>query len=165
MVLITTSVEAAKVRSLSREVKVEKDGENLIEVAVRCNGIKQARVITRIQGQDNWCFASNPDLCHSRKMRAARKVCSSASSVTKAPETDTTEVKTKPTPTPTPEKSTPVTNTPNVSQKAKVGPNGKTRAELMKEYIQIEEQRILVEQQKIELNKRELEIQKRELAL
>lgn len=167
--LMTSFAEAASVRSLSRETRVQVDGKTFIEVAVNCSVYSKPRIISRASGDNKWCAKNDPSACYRGKIRAARKACSSRKSratVDKTPDNKAEEVAKAKSEQAVKEPVVKATNkkAPAVNT-AKLGPNGKTRSQLMKEYIQIEEQRILVEQQKLELNKRELELQKRELAL
>ncbi|GHA04729.1 hypothetical protein GCM10008090_12700 [Arenicella chitinivorans] len=75
--LLVPGVHAAEVRSISREVKSELDGETIWTVHVKCAGISEERSIERTDSSRKWCSEDLPTMCSRKKVKAANNVCGS----------------------------------------------------------------------------------------
>jgi len=73
--LISGVVNAAEVRSISREVKSEIDGEVTWTVYITCAEIDEDRAIERVGSRGKWCSEDLPSMCGRKKVTVASKVC------------------------------------------------------------------------------------------
>ncbi len=74
-VLVSSVANAAEVRSISREVKSEFDGETIWTVYVKCAGVSEERAIERSDSNTKWCAEDLPEMCGRKKVKLAKKVC------------------------------------------------------------------------------------------
>lgn len=167
--MLPNLVSAAPVKSISLEVF--KDGaERFWEVSVNCEGLNQPRLMRHPIEDGQWCSNDIKNLCDKNKFSLSRKLCddnfnqqvvnfqnsplstqanngSVVSKIEKKPVEEIGKVaKTK----------TPSAIQVNRGQVA-------SPENLLKEKMQIEEQRILIEQKRLELRRRELSLQKQQL--
>ncbi len=174
---------AAPVDSMSLEIF--KDGpQRFWEVSVKCEGQTQPRVMLRPVDNDQWCSSEIGSLCDKNKFSLSRQLCSdnfsqqvanfkdgkpvsivSAENVNIAPIVDA-EVEPEPLQN---EVTNDVTKAPinietQVSTPSRVPNQLVSKENLLKEQMQIEEQRILIEQKRLELRRKQLELQKRQLS-
>jgi hypothetical protein len=172
---------AAPVDSMSLEVF--KDGpQRFWEVSVVCEGQIHPRLMLRPVDKDQWCSSEIGSLCDENKFSLSRQLCSDnfnqqlvnhkegrpvltvkADPIDINPDigdnVDTKQLE--------PLATTPTTNSP---VNAGTPPSTSTIApiqvvskeNLLKEQMQIEEQRILIEQKRLELRRKQLELQKRQ---
>lgn len=77
ILLTAAGANAAEVRSISREVKSELDGETIWTVYVKCAGVSEERSIERNDGSRKWCSEDLPTMCSRKKVKAANNVCGS----------------------------------------------------------------------------------------
>ena len=185
--LLGSQVSAAPVSSMSLEVFKEDDGRYW-EVSVQCEGEAAPHLIRRSVESEQWCDAQNSAVCDTNKFSLSRTVCGETaeeSNAAQAPAVATQQVPEQA----APEAQAPVTTapptvaattapkntepqatpestaaTPQVEAAPADAPAPKlSRAELLKEQMQIEEQRILIQQKRLELQRKELELKKRQI--
>ncbi len=75
LALMASAGHAAEVRSISREVKNEFDGEVSWTVYIKCAGVTEERAIERNGKKAKWCAEDLPTLCSKQKVKAANRVC------------------------------------------------------------------------------------------
>lgn len=68
-------INAAEVRSISREIPVNGATIPSWDVNVECAGVEDTRVIQRIGKAGKWCSTDLPDVCGRKKVKMAKKVC------------------------------------------------------------------------------------------
>jgi hypothetical protein len=176
---------AAPVKSMSLEVF--KDGQQRFwEVSVVCQGITQPRVMLRPVDKDQWCSSEIGTLCDKNKFSLSRQICADDFSqqlanfnsgqpvslikadpvavksvdkdvAKKVVESAASQVN------PKAAKETTIAPTAEVKVPAGQSTNVASKENLLKEQMQIEEQRILIEQKRLELRRKQLELQKRQL--
>lgn len=176
---------AVPVKSLSLEVF--KDGQQRFwEVSVNCESLTQPRVMLRPVDKDQWCSSEIATLCNKNKFSLSRQLCSdnfeqqlanfqrgeSVSTVEADPIAVKPAVETAiEAVTGTVDSKAESATTVSTDRVAKLAASDSTigqgqlasRENLVKEQMQIEEQRILIQQKRLELRRKELELQKRQL--
>ncbi len=70
-----STVTAAEVRSISREIVQKINGKSSLKVKVTCAEVSEARVILQQKRSGPWCSADLPSACAKQKIKAAAKVC------------------------------------------------------------------------------------------
>lgn len=179
MLSFPTTTLAAPVDSMSLEIF--KDGpQRFWEVSVKCEGQTQPRVMLRPVDNDQWCSSEIGSLCDKNKFSLSRQLCSdnfsqqvanfkdgkpvsivSAEDVNIAPIVD---AEVEPEPLQNDVTKAPINIETQVSTPSRVPNQLVSKENLLKEQMQIEEQRILIEQKRLELRRKQLELQKRQLS-
>ncbi len=76
LVLLASGLSnAAEVRSISREVATDFDGDKILTVYVKCAGVTEERSLERLGENAKWCAEDLPTMCARKKVKVARKVC------------------------------------------------------------------------------------------
>jgi len=175
---ISNAIIAAPVNSTSLEIF--KDAESPFwEVSVNCENAQNPRIITKDIQEDQWCSSDISTLCDSNKFLLSQKLCSDnfdqiAKAVKDGKPLEELRLENEaPKPPASSEKQVSSISNENVNNKkssSKVvkkvepaSPRSVIRENLIKEQIQIEEQRILIQQKRLELQRLELSLQKRQL--
>ena len=68
-------VQAAEVRSVSREIVQKINGKSVMTVKVTCAEIDRPVVIMQAKRSGPWCSADLREVCSKQKIKAAGKVC------------------------------------------------------------------------------------------
>jgi hypothetical protein len=176
---------AAPVKTMSLEVF--KDGpQRFWEVSVVCQGVTQPRVMLRPVDKDQWCSSEIGTLCDKNKFSLSRQICADDFSqqlanfnsgqavwlikvdpVAVVPvDKDVARIVVEPATSQvnsTMAKETTIAPATEVKVLAGQPTNVATKENLLKEQMQIEEQRILIEQKRLELRRKQIELQKRQL--
>lgn len=169
-------VSAAPVKSISLEVF--QDSETPFwEVSVSCENLSTPRTMSKAIDGALWCSSEIAALCDENKFSLSRQLCSdnfdqqlvdfkNGKPLSLSAATASVESEPK-IPLETPESANSAQpkveleklNEPSIDAKSVA-----SRDNLLKEQIQIEEQRILIQQKRLELRRRELALQKRQLS-
>ncbi|WP_147251052.1 hypothetical protein [Arenicella xantha] len=169
LALVASNGANAAVDSMSLESFIEADAPYW-EVSVVCENVDTPKLMRKPIAGNQWCSVESPSMCDENKYSISRQMCddSSASAVADEAENSsaaaapkaTEQVSSEPAPAPVAADTTaPVEQSPKES----VSTEPPTRAELMREQLQIEEQRILIEQKRLELQGLELELKKQNM--
>jgi len=163
----------AKVGSMSLEKFKRQGDKRYWEVKVKCIGDSQTKTMQRIvSGKKTWCSIDEPGLCNTNKFALSQLICRSNKTVAKdnAPSSeqlsqDSSAVEiTEPIQANTQDVDGSKDLVQQVWTETESEQNDKEalKTNLMREQVQIEEQRILVEQKRLELVQRELALKKQQ---
>lgn len=142
----------AWVKSISIEKKFVGDNIRILEVAVKCNVDKTERKLRKnLTEKTDWCSVDLPNVCSSRKVKAAREICQYSRDEYRQLIADN---KAESGSTPKAISQSSSSNNSNLSVDEKLD----TNQELMQEKILIEEQRIKIAQLQLELKRKELQL-------
>jgi len=181
-------INAAEVRSISREIRVEGATTPSWYVNVKCAGIEDFRVIERVGNRGKWCSSTFPNVCLKQKVKLASKVCGThfgsrlKSRVPTAQSQELVKTAQSQKPVEKVESQKPIekAQTQQLAEKLEspktvervpevinssvnindVNVSGMS-AESKQKLIEMEEQRILIEEQRIQLRLKEIELKKK----
>lgn len=164
---------AAPVKTISLEVF--KDTEiPFWEVSVSCENVATPRTMNKALDGVKWCSSEITSMCDENKFSLSRQLCSDNFSQQLVDfkngkplslPIDTASAKSEPTTTAkAPENAKPKVEPKKPNELSSGVEAVASRDNLLKEQMQIEEQRILIQQKRLELRRRELALQKRQLS-
>lgn len=145
--LVAPTASMAEVKSMSLGKFKDVDGRRYWEVAVTCKGEPNEKLIRRSIGQRTpWCSVDDASLCDRTKSNLSKKICTS-NTIAEA--------------TPAAASTSPAEEIEPAEQSTALSATDEARkTELLREQVQIEEQRILIEQKRLELIQDELALKK-----
>jgi len=180
IIVFQSLASAAAIKSTSLEVF--KDAQPPFwEVSISCEGVAKPRIMTRLLDSKFWCSTEIDKLCDENKFSLSQQLCDNnfdkrvSDFLNGKPLEERTEKNlNKDGKTPTQETGKvknldskesvkTIKNNGNPKKITAIKNNVVDRDSLIKEQIQIEEQRILIQQKRIELRRLELSLQKRKL--
>ena len=132
-------INAAEVRSISREIPVNGATTPSWDVNVECAGVEDTRVIQRIGKAGKWCSIDLPDVCGRKKVKVAKKVCGThfGKRIDELSKTDLVQGEFI---------------------------EDQQSGEITQEMIDLENQRILLEEERIRLKIKEIELKKKAIS-
>jgi len=161
--LLYNTSTIAEVESMSLEKFKNIDGERYWEVSVLCQEDSAEKLMKRVVGEGNlWCSANDDSLCEENKFTLSQLLCGSQETNSDASSDTSAEIEQ----TTADEVATDSTNNETAALPSEIESSSASvdtetlKTRLLKEQVQIEEQRILLEQKRLELVQRELELKK-----
>lgn len=161
--LLNIGLANAEVSSMSLESFNGSGDVKYWEVSVQCAGDPQERLMRRVVGKGNpWCSSDNTDLCNESKFALSGAICGantavavlkeetqvldSADDVVQSAQGDESEL---------------AAQASQIALDMALDPTKEARrTALLREQVQIEEQRILIEQKRLELMQTELKLKR-----
>jgi len=171
---------ASPVKTISLEVF--KDAKvPFWEVSVSCENVTSPRTMSKAIDGSQWCSTDIASMCNDNKFSLSRQLCNDNFSQQivdfkngkplSQPDAETATIATKANNENAPAELVSTTQKTGAKEQAKIANNANSdddvvtgRNNLLKEQMQIEEQRILIQQKRLELRRRELALQKRQLS-
>ena len=161
---LPTLTSAAGVESISLETFKDGD-ERTWEVNVKCNSEVEPRIMRRAVGSDEWCSADIVNMCDKNKFSLSQQLCDDnfAQRLVNSQNSDSSQSNSVER---LGEQTSEQASTLLAGQglaKSDSTAEPVSRSDLIKEQMQIEEQRILIEQKRLELRRQELSLQRQQL--
>lgn len=150
----SSNINAAEVRSISREIPMDGATTPSWEVSVECAGVTEKRIIQRVGKSGKWCSADFSEVCLRKKVKIAKKVCGThfGKRLESSIQGDLGQQK-------RPDKVMPETKLTNEEPIDSMLDS--ESGAISQKMIDIEQQKILIEQKRLELKLKEIKLKKK----